>query len=550
MPLILPPQPAAAQLITGAKVWLDDGHKGHFSEGQAVLLRGPKIAAVGAVAELARRYPKAVRIELHGGTLMPGFIESHAHVAELGAMARQADLTGIPSEDAALQRVKDWCAANPEGWVRGRGWDQNLWPGQAFPTLKELDAITGGRPAFLERVDSHAAWVNSAALKLAGITKDTPDPAGGRYLRDADGNPTGVLVDMAKDLMAQRLPQPTLPEAVANLQAGLSKLEALGFTSADDLDVPALDLEAYKALQRTGRLPIRVFAYLHHDDAAAVASELAKPRATSLSFFQVQGVKFFMDGALGSRGARLLAPYSDEPDSSGLWVMDPAMVRKDALAVMKAGYQPALHAIGDAGNREALDLLEADLAALGHKPSAPARIEHAQIVTDEDAARFGKLGIIASVQPMHCTDDHAWTPRRLGADRVHEAYPWRRILDGGAVVCFGSDTPIADANPFMAMPAAETRQDASGDPPGGFNGGQRMTREEALRAYTLNGAKALGRADQLGRIAPGEAADLVWVNADLETVAPAAMRALKPGRMWVDGHETHVASNDGAPSRE
>ena len=537
MPLPPPPPTAAVQLLSGAKLWLDNGHRGRFVEGQAVVLAGGRIAAVGAADTLARRYPRATRVVLKGGSLLPGFIESHAHVGELGAMARQADVTGLRSEAEVLAAVKAWCAANPKGWVRARGWDQNLWPGQAFPTLKELDALTGGRPAYLERVDGHAVWVNSAALKVAGITKDTPDPSGGRILRDAEGNPTGVLVDVAKDLMDRHLPRPTLEEAEANLLAGLRKLEALGFTSADDLDVPALDIQAYRALQAKGKLPIRVFAYVHHDDAAAVKAELARPRAKALSFFQVQGVKFYMDGALGSRGARLLAPYADEPSSSGLWVMDPARVRRDALAVMRAGYQPALHAIGDAGNRAALDLLEADLKALGRAPSAPPRIEHAQIVTDEDAARFGKLGVIASVQPMHCTDDHAWTPTRLGADRVREAYPWRRFLEGGAIVCFGSDAPIADANPFMAIPAAETRQDASGDPAGGFNGDQRMTREEGLRAYTLAGAQALGRAGQLGRLAPGEAADLVWVDADLGAVSPEDMRRLKPGRLWVAGAE-------------
>lgn len=540
MPPAMPPAPPALRLITGAKLWMDDGKTGRTVTGQAVAIQGHRIKAVGPAVELAKRYPKAIRIELRGGTLLPGFVESHAHVGELGAMARQADLNWVRSEAEVLARVKAWCAANPTGWVRGRGWDQNLWPGQAFPGLKELDAITGDRPAYLERVDGHAAWVNSAALKLAGLTKATPDPKGGRILRDAEGNPTGILVDMAKDEMAARLPKPTLAEAEANLLAGLRKLEALGFTSADDLDVPALDLQAYRALQAKGKLPIRVFAYLHRDDQVAVKAELAKPRAKALSFFQVQGVKFYMDGALGSRGARLLAPYADEPASSGTWVMDPGMVKAEALAVLKAGYQPALHAIGDAGNRAALDLLEADLKTLGHAPSAPARIEHAQIVTDADAARFGKLGIIASVQPMHCTDDHAWTPARLGPERVHEAYPWRRILNGGAVVCFGSDAPIADANPFLAVPAAETRQDLRGDPPGGFNGDQRMTREEAIRAYTLGASEALGRKGQIGVLAPGAAADLVWVDADLGTLAPEAMRSLKPGRLWVHGTEAKL----------
>ncbi len=537
MPLTLPPAPPAIRLLSGARLWVDDGREGGFQDGQAVAIRGSRILAVGAAADLAKRYPKAIRIALKGGSLMPGFIESHAHIGELGAMARQADVTGLTSEAAVLAAVKAWCAANPRGWVRARGWDQNLWPGQAFPGLKELDAITGDRPAYLDRVDGHAAWVNSAALKLAGVTKDTPDPKGGRYLRDAEGNPTGVLLDMAKDLMWRRIPKRTLAEAEADLLAGLRKLEALGFTSADDLDVPALDLQAYRALQAKGKLPIRVFAYLHRDDQTAVKAELSKPRTKALAFFQVQGVKFYMDGALGSRGARLLAPYADEPSSSGLWVMDPAMVRKDALAVMKAGYQPALHAIGDAGNRAALDLLEADLEALGHRPDAPPRVEHAQIVTDEDASRFGKLGIVASVQPMHCTDDHAWTPTRLGADRAHEAYPWRRFLQGGATVCFGSDAPIADANSFLAIPAAETRQDIHGDPPGGFNGDQRMTREEAIRAYALAGARALGREGQLGQIKAGAAADLLWVDADLSALTPEAVRAVKPGRLWIAGTE-------------
>ena len=539
MPLPLPPPPAEIQVLSGARVWVDDGSKGRMVEGEAVAIQGGRIKAVASLKALLARYPKATRIHLQGGSLLPGFIESHAHVGELGALARQVDLGGARSKEEVLDRLKAWCAANPTGWIRGRGWDQNLWPIQTFPTAQDLDGLTGDRPAFLERVDGHAAWVNAAALKLASITRDTPDPAGGRYLRDDSGQPTGVMLDNAKDLMAKQLPPPTLPEAEANLLAGLRKLEPLGFTSVDDLDVPALDLRAYKALQAKGKLPIRIFAYLHHDDAEAVAAQLKEPRAKVLSYFQVQGVKFYMDGALGSRGARLLKPYADEPSTSGLWVMDPAMVRTEVMRVLKAGYQPALHAIGDAGNRAALDLLQADLKALGHRPGAPPRIEHAQIVTDEDAARFGKLGIIASVQPMHCVDDHAWTPARLGPERVHEAYPWRRLLKGGAILAFGSDAPIADANPFMAIPAAETRQDVSGDPPGGFNGDQRVTRAEALRAYTLGGAEALGRKGQLGQIVAGGAADLIWVPAEMDAIPSKDLRTVKPGRFWVGGVEVH-----------
>jgi predicted amidohydrolase YtcJ len=426
--------------------------------------------------------------------------------------------------------------ANPEGWITGRGWDQNRWPSKGFPTAADLDNVAGDRPAVLERVDGHAVWVNSAALRLAGITRDTKDPSGGRILRDGHGEPTGILVDSAARLVQRLVPEPSPVEIEARLLEGLEELKAYGFTAVADMGIEAPTLAAYRSLEARKALPIRVFAYLSHDRALMV-KELRHGGSRG-SFFQIQGVKFYLDGALGSRGAKLLEPYADAPEASGLWVTDPAKVEADVAVTLSAGFQPALHAIGDAANRAALDLLERTKRK-APKGAPPPRIEHAQIVTDRDAARFGPLGVVASVQPVHCTSDHAWTPARLGPARTREAYPWRRLLQGGALLAFGSDAPVEDANPYVALAAAETREDPEGEPPGGFLPDQKVSRVEALRAYTLGNARALGRAD-LGAIHPGAAADLLWVEAPVLSLSPEALRKLRPGRLWVNGREAEI----------
>lgn len=537
----LPPPPPAITLITGADVWLDDGRLGVAKPGQAVALRGSRIASVGPEKRLAAQYPKATRIVLNGGTLLPAFTEGHAHVGSLGATRSEAVLGGAADSADAAARVKAWAQLHRSGWVLGRGWDQNRWPGKGFPTASDLDSSTGSRPAMLTRVDGHAIWVNSAALRLAGISEGTPDPEGGRILRDEKGKPTGVLVDLAMDLVGKIVPGPSDAERREHLLEALGELQGDGFAAVADMGIGRGDLAVYRALESEGALPIRVFAYLDHD-SELMLKELKRPRAKTTSFFQIQGVKFYMDGALGSRGARLLQPYADEPGSRGLWVTPPGTVRRDVAITMKAGYQPAIHAIGDAGNREALNLLE---AAMGSSRTLPPRIEHAQIVAPEDTPRFGALGLIASVQPVHCTSDHPWTPARLGPERVHEAYPWREFLKGGAVLAFGSDTPIEDANPYVALAAAETREDESGDPPGGFLPDQRLTREEAIRAYTLGNAKALGRKD-MGRIKTGGVADLLWLDARILALTPSQLRRLRPGRLWVNGQEVKLASSSPA----
>ncbi|MDR3682248.1 MAG: amidohydrolase [Geothrix sp.] len=529
-----PPPPAAIQIITGADIWTPQGPR----PGQAIAIQRGRILAVGAADTLAKSHPGAQRLDLPGGTLLPGFIEGHAHVGSLGALSREVDLGGLESLPETLGRIRTWSAVHPDGWLIGRGWDQNRWPAKAFPQASDLDALTGARPALLERVDGHAAWVNSAALALAGIGPQTPDPEGGRILKDAQGRPTGILLDAAIHLVAKSVPPATDAELEAQLKLGLQALRAEGFTAVADMGVDARGLAAYRRLAKAGALPIRVFAYLSYDHELML-KELKRARPKKLSFLQVQGVKFFLDGALGSRGARLLAPYADEPSTRGLWVTDPAKVAVDAAVTVRAGYQPAIHAIGDAANRAALDLLAG--AMKRGKPALPPRIEHAQIVTAEDAARFGRLGVVASVQPVHCTSDHRWTPARLGPERLSEAFPWRRFADGGALLAFGSDAPVEDANPFFGLAAAETRQDPQGDPPGGFLPDQRLSRLEAVRAYTAGNAAALGRAKDLGTLQKGAVADLLWVQAPLGEISPEALRKVKPGRLWVNGVEVPLA---------
>lgn len=525
-----PPPPPAYLILKGAALWTGEA----LHPGEAVVVKGARILAVGDPEKLHKAHPKAEVVTLPGGTLMPGLIEGHAHVAGVGRLKRQVDLVGAQDLPEALGRIGRWSEAHPEGWVVGRGWDQNRWPSKAFPTARDLDRLTGTRPALLQRVDGHAIWVNSAALALAGIGADTPDPAGGRILRDAAGNPTGILVDNAADLVAKLVPAPTPAEAEATLLAGLRALRAEGFTAVCDMGIGAQDLTAYRHLAAAGTLPIRIFAYLSHEPGLLL-HELKAPRPRAAAWFQVQGVKFYLDGALGSRGARLLAPYTDAPETSGLWVTDPATVARDAAITLRSGYQPAIHAIGDAANRAALDLLEA--ARKKARSGILPRIEHAQIVTAADAARFGALGVVASVQPVHCTSDHAWTPARLGPDRTAEAFPWRRFLAGGALLACGSDAPVEEANPFVSLAAAQTREDPDGDPPGGFLPDQRLTPEEGLMAYTAWNAKALGRKD-LGVLKAGAVADLLWVAATLPTSQAADLRKVRPARLWVNGVET------------
>lgn len=523
-----PPDPDASdvsiRLITGPVFWT-----GNPDQPEAEALA---VDQDGRILEVYNVRPRGLpwpEIVLPGAFAVPGLHDAHLHVSGVGRLAEQVRLEGAASLDEALDRIREWAAAHPEAQViRGRGWDQTRWPGAAFPTAADLDGLDP-RPMALRRVDGHAVWVNRAMLRLAGIGPDTPDPEGGRIHRDAAGDPTGILVDNAMDLLDAVLPEPTDAERERWLLAGLEILADAGLAAVHDMGEPPAVANIAERLAHEGRLPIRLFVYLEGAHPGSLEVLGLYPRHER---FTVMGVKFYADGALGSRGAALLDDYSDEPGRRGLFVTEPDELARLVANVHRRGYQCAVHAIGDAGVRAALDAVR---RAQAGDPSRRHRIEHAQVVHPDDFAAFADLGVIASMQPTHCTSDMDWAEARLGPDRVRGAYAWRTMLDHGVPLACGSDAPVEHWNPLAGVYAAVTRQDADGDPPGGWLPDQRLTVDEALASFTAGAAFAVGRESDLGRLMPGMLCDLTVLDRDPRGAGPRAWLEAAPTALLVGG---------------
>jgi predicted amidohydrolase YtcJ len=488
---------------------------------EAVLVRGGKIACVGAEKECARRAGEgAVRVE--AGSAVPGLVDAHGHVQSLGRARSELSCGASASEDACAALVGERARAAPPGaWIRGRGWDQNRWPGARFPSETTLTRAAPANPAVLVRVDGHACWVNARALAAAGIGPGTPDPPGGKILRGADGRPTGILVDAAQHLVLDRIPAPSAAEIEDELLAGLRELAALGLTEVHDAGVPLAALDVYARLAAADRLPIRVYAMIDGEvPLPALEAELARWKGRSQrGRLTVRAVKLFADGALGSRGAALHEEYADDPGNLGLLLTPPDVLAAKVRAVARAGFQPAVHAIGDRAVSIALDAFEAagDLRAL--RP----RIEHLQIVLPRDVPRLAAAGAVASMQPVHATSDGPWVASRLGAgtDRFRGAYAWRTVLRAGVPLAFGSDFPVEDADPRAGVAAAEERIDRDGNP---FTVEQRLGREEALRAFTAGAAYAAFAEGSRGAIREGLDADLTLFAEDVLAIPAKRLR--------------------------
>ncbi len=478
----------------------------------------PEAAAIAVdrdnrVLELYGEVPKDTPweiIHLPGALALPGLHDAHLHVSGIGRLREQVLLNDAISADDAAAMARVWATEHPEAQViRGRGWDQSRWSGGDFPTWRDLEGVAE-RPVYLRRVDGHAAWLNRAMLDLAGITRETPDPDGGRILRDDDGDPTGILVDNAIDLLADVLPKPTLKERERWLLAGLNACADAGLVAVHDMGQTPITCAVSQDLADKGLLPIRLFVYLEGGDEGSLTA-LRTYRDTDR--FQVMGMKYYADGALGSRGALLLDDYSDEPGHRGLAVTSGAKLSANVDEVHRRGFQCAIHAIGDGGNRMALDAI----AFAQRDESAPTRrhrVEHAQVVHPDDFARFVSLGALASMQPTHCTSDMRWAEDRLGAVRVKGAYAWRTFLELDVPLPFGSDAPVEDWNPLPGIYAAVTRQDGEGAPTGGWYPEQRLTWQEAVYAFTYGAAYAVGRETDLGRLAVGCVFDCTVLAAD------------------------------------
>lgn len=490
---------------------------------EALAVQGERIVMVGTTEQVLATYPQAPRIDLKGYTVVPGFIDAHAHLMGLGLSRMQVDLTGTRSVQEVLERLKAFAASLPEqAWLLGRGWDQNNWPVKEFPTRQMLDTVFPERPVWLVRIDGHAAWANTAALMQAApalLTTFVADPSGGRIVRDAQGMPTGVLIDAAMELVSRQIPPPTEIVLEEALQRAIAEVHRYGLTGVHDAGANWDTIQRYRRAVDRGMLRLRLYVMVDGLGEAFDHICTQGPLLGYGGYLTVRSVKFYIDGALGSRGAALLADYSDDPGNQGLLRYPPEGFTQMVQQAMRCGLQVNTHAIGDLGVHVVLDAYEQALQTLSHTAGRH-RIEHAQVVAPPDFARFSALGVIASMQPTHATSDMYWAEDRLGPDRVRGAYAWRTLLQHGVRLAFGSDFPVESPNPLLGFYAAVTRQDAQGWPPGGWYPEQRLTREEALRAFTLEAAYAAFQEHELGSLTPGKYADFVILSQDIMTIPP------------------------------
>ncbi len=499
-----------------------------------------RVLATGDDA-LVERYDDAASIDGGGRVMLPGLVDAHAHLSSQGFLEISLDLAGTPSLEEAVAGIRAFAADNPRrAWLTGRGWNQVLWPVKAFPTAADIDAVVSDRPVWLRRIDGHAAWANSRAMEIAGIDDDTPDPIGGRILRDDNGKATGVFIDKAMGLVERHVPKPTKEDIRQAYLVAIDSLTALGMTGMHDAGISVTDAEVLLAMADNDELDMRVYAMI--SDAGENLDAIAEPIvAYGKDRLDIRSVKLYSDGALGSRGAAMLEPYSDDTENRGLpfWTQD----ELDGF-VEKAngmGFQVGIHAIGDLGNRMALDSFE---RAQGGKPSPLRnRVEHAQIIAPGDIPRFAELGVIASMQPIHATSDKNMAEDRIGPERIKGGYAWRRLLDTGAVISAGSDFPVELPNPFLGLYAAVTRTDRDGEPAGGWYPDQALTRAEALHAFTLGAAYGALREDRLGSLEPGKWADFIIVDRDYFEIPASQIDDIRVLETWVGGERVYDAAD-------
>ena len=518
--LVFTPSSAFAQadfVVHNAKIYTVNAEQ---PEAEALAVRGDRILMVGTNAEVLEAYPDAERLDAGGQAVVPGLIDAHVHLMGLGTSLLQADLVGAASKEETVERLQAFEETLPaDAWLTGRGWDQNDWPEKAFPTRQDLDEAFPERPVWLRRIDGHAAWANTAALESVGMEalRSMSDPEGGKIERDAQGNPTGVFVDAAMSIIESEVPETSEEQLGQALELAIEETKKYGLTGVHEAGIDRSTAERYQKAIDEDRFDVRLYGMVGGRGAAFDYFCESGPILDYGGKLTVRAVKFYIDGALGSRGAALLSDYSDDEGNQGLLMLPPDSFTTDVRRALKCGFQVNTHAIGDRGNRVVLDAYEEAMQQTG-RTSGRHRVEHAQIVALEDIPRFAELGVIASMQPTHATSDMYWAEDRLGPERIKGAYAWRRFLDSGAQLAFGSDFPVEQVNPLLGFYAAVTRQDAEGYPEGGWLPDQRLTREETLRAFTLDAAYAAFMESEVGSIEPGKYADFVVLSNDIMAI--------------------------------
>ena len=499
-------------------------------DAEALAVADGRIVFVGSAGEAEAHRGSATRvIDAGGAVILPGLVDSHAHIQELGREKVQANLVGALNEGEAIDRVAAYAADVPAGeWIIGWGWDEGEWANR-YPTVERLSDRFPDNPVVLKSLHGFAVWGNQMALSLAGIDHNTPDPDGGRILRDDSGNPSGVLIDRATNLLTAAIPETTDDQMKAFVLAGLETMAADGYVAIHQAGADSQVMRAFEELETEGRLPIRVYAMISLRDENLCRRWIERGPRDDGGMLTVRSVKAYYDAALGSRGARLLADYTDRPGHRGVSGSDYGFNEELAAEMMRAGFQIGVHAIGDAGNRETLAFLESVIEDDPETKALRHRVEHAQVIHPDDFSRFKPSGIIAAMQPPHCVEDMSWAEDRLGPDRVKGAYAWRTLRQAGVPLTFSADLAGSDHNIFYGLHAAITRRDKQLQPPGGWYPEESMTAEEALRGYTSWSAYAAGWEDRTGVLQPGQ-----WADISIMDVDPLAEGEIEPGRL-LDG---------------
>jgi len=545
-PAVLGAQSAADLVLVNGMIYTVDNARPVAS---ALAVRGGRVLFVGSDAEarvLANGSTSV--IDLHGATVVPGIVDAHAHLLGLGNTLRRVNLAGSTSYDEVIQRVKAWSKdMKPGEWILGRGWDQNRWPSKEFPTHDALSRAFPNNPVGLTRIDGHALLANAKAMELARISAATADPEGGRIIRLSSGMPSGVFVDNAQSLIGRAIPTSTRADTRKAILAAIAECNRLGLTGVHDAGENAETIGIYEEMAKAGNYSLRNYVMLSDpgepDSPAALGNPYLQRGPQSALYdghLWVRALKLYADGALGSRGAALLAPYSDDATNSGLLVSQPAHIRAWAEAALRRGFQVNVHAIGDRGNRIALDAFDSALRTL---PSADHRfrIEHAQVISPDDIPRFAKLGVIPSMQATHQTSDMRWAESRVGQQRIRGAYAWRSLLNTGVVIPNGTDFPVEEVNPLLTFHAAVTRQDPTNWPAGGWYPEQKMTREEALQSMTIWPAYAGFQESVLGSLTPGKYADFVVLDRDIMRIPDTEILGARVVSTWIGGKRVYEA---------
>lgn len=484
----------------------------------AIAIQGSMIVGVGKSDKLSEVFSARQVIGLNGKTVLPGLVDGHAHILGEGGKLENVDLNGTTSTEQIAMMVAERINSTKRGdWILGRGWDQNSWQVKQFPTKKMLDKVSGDNPVFLRRVDGHAAWANTKALQLAGIDASTKDTVGGKIIRDKSGVPTGVLVDNAIEFVNKIIPQLSDEDIERRLLLAMNECASLGLTEVHDMGVDEKTIQIYKKLIDEGRCPIRIYAAIDYPSDTWKQYLQSGPIIDYKDgMLSVRTVKLYMDGALGSRGAAFFEEYTDDPGNRGLTMMSEKKMESVCRDALEKGFQVCTHAIGDRANSITLDVYEKTVAKKSElREQSRWRIEHVQVLSQNDIPRFKQLSVIPSMQPTHATSDMDWAEQRIGPDRIRGAYAWKSILNTGAEIISGSDFPVESVNPFYGLYSAVTRQDQNGVPQGGWYPEQKMSRTEALKSFTRSAAYGAFQESSKGVIEAGKWADLTIIDRDI-----------------------------------